>query len=54
MGLGLGDDHYGDSTPLAFPTSPFPNQPTQVAAVDGDGNGTVDILVFSYRRYGTA
>jgi hypothetical protein len=42
--LGLGDGHYGDSTPLAFPTSPFP-QPTQVAAVDADGNGTVDILV---------
>jgi hypothetical protein len=42
--LGLGDGHYGDATPLAFPTSPFP-QPTQVAAVDADGNGTVDILV---------
>jgi hypothetical protein len=43
--LGLGDGRFGDSTPLALPTSPFPNQPTQVAAVDADGNGTVDILV---------
>jgi hypothetical protein len=43
--LGLGDGHFGDATPLAFPTSPFPTQPTKVAAVDADGNGTVDILV---------
>jgi hypothetical protein len=43
--LGLGDGRFGDATPLAFPTSPFSNQPTRVAAVDADGNGTVDILV---------
>jgi hypothetical protein len=44
--LGLGDGRFGDTTTLAFPTTSFgsPNNNT-VAAVDADGNGTIDILV---------
>jgi hypothetical protein len=44
--LGLGDGRFGDTTTLAFPTNPFggPSGNT-VAAVDADGNGTMDILV---------
>jgi hypothetical protein len=37
--LGLGDGRFGDTTPLAFPAG------SSVAAVDADGNGTVDVLV---------
>jgi hypothetical protein len=39
--LGLGDGRYGDSIALPFPGG------SSVAAVDADGNGTVDILVGS-------
>lgn len=37
--LGLGDGRFGDTTTLAVPSG------STVAAVDADGNGTVDILV---------
>jgi hypothetical protein len=37
--LGLGDGRFGDSISLPFPSG------SSVAAVDADGNGTVDILV---------
>jgi hypothetical protein len=37
--LGLGDGHFGDTITLPFPSG------SSVAAVDADGNGTVDILV---------
>jgi FG-GAP-like repeat len=37
--LGLGDGHFGDTTMLQFPTG------SSVAAVDADGNGSMDILV---------
>src|SRR5262249_46723399 len=37
--LGLGDGRFGDTTTLSFLFG------TSVAAVDADGNGTVDILV---------
>src|SRR5262249_39511704 len=43
--LGLGDGRFGDATTLAFPTSPFGPSNNTVAAVDADGNGTMDILV---------
>jgi hypothetical protein len=39
--LGLGDGRFGDTTTLAFSS-------TGVAAVDADGNGTIDILVGPY------
>jgi hypothetical protein len=43
--LGLGDGRFGDTTILPFPGI-LPGQPGDtVAAVDADGNGTVDILV---------
>jgi hypothetical protein len=37
--LGLGDGRFGDTTTLPFPGG------SSVAAVDADGNGTIDILV---------
>jgi hypothetical protein len=37
--LGLGDGRFGDTVTLPFPSG------SSVAAVDADGNGTVDILV---------
>jgi hypothetical protein len=37
--LGLGDGRFGDTVSLPFPSG------SSVAAVDADGNGTVDILV---------
>jgi hypothetical protein len=37
--LGLGDGRFGDTITLPFPSG------SSVAAVDADGNGTVDILV---------
>ena len=37
--LGLGDGRYGDTTTLQMPAN------STVAAVDADGNGTVDIVV---------
>jgi hypothetical protein len=43
--LGLGDGRFGDTTTLAFPTPPFGPSTNTVAAVDADGNGTMDILV---------
>jgi hypothetical protein len=43
--LGLGDGRFGDTTTLAFPTTFFGQPSNTVAAVDADGNGTVDILV---------
>ena len=42
MQLGLGDGRFGDATTLAFP---IPPGGSTVAAVDADGNGTVDVLV---------
>ena len=39
--LGLGDGRFGDPTTLSFPNG------STVAAVDADGNGTVDVLVGS-------
>jgi hypothetical protein len=43
--LGLGDGRFGDVTTLAFPTPSFGPSNNTVAAVDADGNGTIDILV---------
>src|SRR5262249_58696833 len=44
--LGLGDGRFGDTTTLAFPSPLFGTSSfNTVAAVDADGNGTVDILV---------
>jgi hypothetical protein len=39
VALGLGDGRFGDAIALPFPSG------SSVAAVDADGNGTVDILV---------
>jgi hypothetical protein len=43
--LGLGDGRFGDTTTLAFSSTPFGPPNNGVAAVDADGNGTIDILV---------
>jgi hypothetical protein len=43
--LGLGDGRFGDTITLAFPSNPFGPSNNTVAAVDADGNGTMDILV---------
>jgi hypothetical protein len=43
--LGLGDGLFGDTSTLAFPTTTFGPSGNTVAAVDADGNGTMDILV---------
>src|SRR5262249_56544535 len=50
--LGLGDGRFGDTTTLGFPSAQF-TPPNTVAAVDTDGNGTIDVLVSNSSFYGT-
>src|SRR5262249_24547879 len=50
--LGLGDGRFGDTTTLGFPSTQF-TPPNTVAAVDADGNGTIDVLVSNPSFYGT-
>jgi hypothetical protein len=50
--LGLGDGRFGDAITLGLPPAPFGTTNT-VAALDADGNGTIDILVGNNSIYGT-
>jgi hypothetical protein len=50
--LGLGDGRFGDTITLGLPPAPF-GTTNSVAALDADGNGTIDILVGNNNVYGT-
>jgi trimeric autotransporter adhesin len=50
--LGLGDGRFGDTTTLTLPATPFGTTDT-VAALDADGNGTIDVLISNNNIFGT-